>query len=103
MGGVINQKHGVLDGVFLFEFQGTVQLTPSLLSKTADSKDSLRVRIDSNVQPVLLTVDSDYRLVQRNLIPGSHRLWAADLLCAPAMNCFSRALDTEILKFSNCI
>jgi len=69
MPSVIDEKHGVFDVVFL------TKLPQKLLCQCRRSRrkkphmeESVRLWIDSGVQPELLTVDSDHRLVERDVI-----------------------------------
>jgi hypothetical protein len=72
MGRSIDEERGLLDLLFLAEFaekQHGELCSPGL--KQPDSKEFVRVGIDSGVQPVALIVDSNHRFVQRDLIRGS--------------------------------
>jgi hypothetical protein len=69
MGCAINEKHGIFDIVFLpklsKEYFGKIGCCGR---KQPKLKQFVRVRISSSVQPVLLIVDANYGLVDRNLI-----------------------------------
>ncbi|GAA0307665.1 hypothetical protein GCM10009066_21650 [Halarchaeum salinum] len=67
--GVINEKHGVFDVVFL------TKLSQKLLCECCRScrkqpqmQKFVRFWIDGSVQPELLTVDPDHCLVERDVI-----------------------------------
>jgi len=66
---IIDEKHRVFDIVFL------TKLLEKLLCQCRCSRciepymqEFVCVRIDSSIQPILLAVDSDHRLVKRNVI-----------------------------------
>jgi hypothetical protein len=69
MFGVLDEKHGVGDVVFLTK---SLQKAPCQSGcrgrKQPYVQESVYLWIDSGVQPKLLTVDSDHRFVERNVI-----------------------------------
>jgi hypothetical protein len=67
--GAIDEKHGVFDIVFLTEFREEHLGQRSRGGrKQAEMKQIVCLGIASGVQPVLLVVDPNHRLVERDLI-----------------------------------
>jgi len=65
----IDEKHGVVDVVFLAEFsKEDFGQNGCIRSKKTDVEKFVRIRIDASVQSVLLIVDANHTLIQRNLI-----------------------------------
>jgi hypothetical protein len=65
----IDEKHGVIDIVFLAEFlQEVFSQYGCRGRKQPKMKDFVCVRIDSGVQPELLVVDSNHSLVDRDVV-----------------------------------
>ncbi len=67
--GMIDEKHGVSDVVFLTKFsQKPLSQCFRSSRKEPQMQESVGFGIDSSIQPELLAVDSDHRLVERNVI-----------------------------------
>ncbi len=68
-GGVVNEKHGVVDVVFLAEFTEE-HLGESVRSRRFKLRmeQFVRIGIDGGVQPVLPVVDPDHGFVDCNVI-----------------------------------
>jgi len=67
--GVIDEKHGVGDVVFLTKLPRKLLCQCGCIRrKYPYMKESVPVWIDSSVQPKLLSIDSDHRFVERNVI-----------------------------------
>lgn len=65
----IDEKHGVLDIVFLGEFgENDRGNTFAPRWKEPDMEESVRLGIDGSVQPVALIVEMDHRVVERDVI-----------------------------------
>ena len=74
--GVINEKHGVSDVVSLLKFpQKRLGQYGCSGCKQLHVEKSVRVRGDSSVQPKLLPIDSDHRLVKRDMIRAGTVSW----------------------------
>ena len=66
---VIDEKHGVGDVVFLTKLlQKSLCYCGCHRRKQPYVQEFVRVWIDGSIQPKLLAVDSDHRLVGRNVI-----------------------------------
>ncbi len=66
---VINEKQSVRNIVFLTEFsQKFLRQCGCCSCKEPYMEESVCLRIDCRVQPILLTIDPDHCLVQRNVI-----------------------------------
>jgi len=66
-------------------------------------RDSVRFWIDGSVQPVLLTVDSDRLLIDRNAIRDLTANWLSVRFSHSVVNSNLTSIDTQILKKNNCI
>ncbi|GGN24483.1 hypothetical protein GCM10009021_27870 [Halarchaeum nitratireducens] len=67
--GVIDEKHGVGDVVFLTKLpQKLLRQCRRSRRKQPNMEEFVRFGIDGGVQPELLTIDSDHRLVERDVI-----------------------------------
>ncbi|ELY97812.1 hypothetical protein C480_21664 [Natrialba aegyptia DSM 13077] len=65
----INEKHGLIDVVFLTKLsQKPLEQCRRSRCKEHQMQEFVRFGIDSSVQPELLAVDSDHRLVERDVI-----------------------------------
>jgi len=58
-------------------------------------QEFVRVWIDGNEQPKLLAIDSDHRLVERNVIRAG--------IVSRLQTGFPRPFDIELLNFPSCI
>jgi hypothetical protein len=67
--GAIDEKHGGFDIVFLAEFtEEHLGKRGRRRRKQSDVKQVICLRIRSGIQPVLLVVDPNHRLVERDVI-----------------------------------
>lgn len=66
-------------------------------------KDSVRFRIDSSVQPVLVVVDSDRLLIDRDAIRALSASGLEIGFLYPVMNSRPTPFDTQLIKENNCI
>jgi len=67
--GVIDEKHGVFEIVFLTKLlQKLLCQCRRCRGKQPNMQELVRFWIDSSVQPELLAIDLDHRLVKRNVI-----------------------------------
>ena len=96
---VINEKFGIFDVVFLAEFtEKDLAESRSVRGKETDVQKSVCLGSDSRVQPILLIIDPNHALVDRDL---SRRFTAVGLeisLLHPVVNGFWRALDTQLFE-----
>jgi hypothetical protein len=60
-------------------------------------KESVCVGIDCSVQPILFVIDSNHRLVKRNVIRGSTVCRLYICLLDPIVDGFSTTSDTKLL------
>jgi len=74
--GPIDKKHGVINVVFLAEL-GKKCMGENICSRWFKLciEQFIRFRVDSGVQPILLVVESDHRLINHNVIRILSRLW----------------------------
>ncbi|OLZ39339.1 hypothetical protein A6E15_18300 [Natrinema saccharevitans] len=67
--GVIDEKHSVVEVVFLTKLlQELFRQCRCSRGKQPNVQKFVRLWIDSSVQPELLAVDSDHRFIERNVI-----------------------------------
>jgi len=102
--GIVDEKHGVLDGVFLAELG---EKFPSnrdrIRRKQPRVRDSVRFRVDGGVQPVLLVGDADHLLTDRNAIRAVTACRLEVSLLHPAVNRCPTPTDTQPIGKNNCI
>jgi len=93
---VTDQERGAINLLFVVAFAqeqhgelGCSGLKPPLV------EDSVRVGIDSSVQPVELVVDTNHGFVNRNLIRGVRRWLAVGRPSGPGRDRCTTAIDTQ--------
>jgi len=73
---IIDEKHGVIDIMFLAEFfEEDFGQSGRIRGKKTNVEEFVRAWIDSSVQPVLLIVDANHAFIQRNLIRSFTTVW----------------------------
>ena len=99
VGGIINEKHGVGDVVFLTELGEKFSANRDRVRREEPNvEDSVGFRIDCGVQPVLFIIDLDRLLIDRNSIRAFATGWLYIGLLNPVMNGDPTSLDTQFLK-----
>ena len=100
----IDEKHGVLDVVFLTELRKEPvreNLFPRPLKRCMEQ--FVRVRIDRGVQPVALVIELNYGLVDRNVIRISTTFWLWIGLVNPGMDSGPGPFNIEYIENINSI
>ena len=73
---IVNEKHHVIKLISVMKLeQKPSRCLFRCCRKEAGMQDFIRFRIDSAVQPKLLSVEADHLLVDRELIRGHRRNW----------------------------
>ncbi len=101
---IINEKQRVVDIVFLTKLsEKYLSECSRIRGKEPNMKEVVCSWIDCSVQPILLVIDPDHALINRNVLGIGTSLKLEIGFLYPIVNGFSTPFDTQHIKNRDCI